>query len=165
MVQATFRWCHLLQGLIFPHLFFYIYIIKNNPEIIYILYWCWFMYKTGWCFGGWVLCVICVCNVCVCVYDHSRGALAVCHGVRSIGQVSSLVELWNQVSIQCRWKTWLHSPHTSGQSSPGLLQLGQQPSYAEWHMPHTSSPSFTSQAHSATIVQDSTLIFILKKIA
>lgn len=89
------------------------------------------------------------------------GALAVCHGVRSIGHVSPLVELWNHVMMQCKWKTWLHSPQISGQSSPGLLQVGQQPSYSEWQIPQTSSPSFTSQDHWAAIVQDTTLIFIL----
>jgi hypothetical protein len=33
-------------------------------------------------------------------------------------------------TIQCMWNGWLHSPHTIGQSSPGILQSGQHPSNA-----------------------------------
>ena len=32
--------------------------------------------------------------------------------------------------MQWMWKQWVQAPQTSGQSSPGLLQSGQQPSKA-----------------------------------
>lgn len=68
------------------------------------------------------------------------------------------------------WKTWLHSPQTaylsqpptgglkrvghalSGQSSPGILHEGQQPSYGTRQIPHTS-PSPSSSASAAPVSQ------------
>jgi hypothetical protein len=51
------------------------------------------------------------------------------------------VDVWEftHLSMQWRWKAWLQAPQMSGQSSPGNLQSGQQPSNAILHMPHVSS--------------------------
>ena len=54
-----------------------------------------------------------------------------------------LVHLWLTWSIhfimQCIWKQWVQAPQTTGQSSPGVLHSGQQPSKAIRQMPHVSS--------------------------
>jgi hypothetical protein len=56
----------------------------------------------------------------------------------------------------------------SGQSSPGILQLGQQPSYGTLQMPHTSPSSSivcwsvpVSQRHVATACQCFTVTFMV----
>ena len=50
--------------------------------------------------------------------------------------------------MQWMWKQCVHCPHTSGQSSPGSLQSGQQPSKATRQMPHVSS--FATHFHVQT---------------
>lgn len=47
--------------------------------------------------------------------------------------------------IQGRWKAWEHTPHTTGQSSPGNLASGEQESNTFRQIPHTSSPAFHVQ--------------------
>lgn len=66
------------------------------------------------------------------------------------------------------WNTCVHSPQISGQSSPGILHDGQQPSYGTRQIPQTS-PSLSvsscsvepvSQRQCATACQYFTLTFM-----
>lgn len=43
--------------------------------------------------------------------------------------------------MHCRWKACLHTPQTTGESSPGYLASGGHPSNGMRQMPHTSSPA------------------------
>jgi len=44
------------------------------------------------------------------------------------------------------WNMCLHTPHTGGQSSPGVVQSGHVSSNADRQMPHTSSCSSPSSS-------------------
>jgi hypothetical protein len=83
-----------------------------------------------------------------------------CHSRRHIGQWGVEVWLFTHLRMQCRWYAWLHTPHISGQSSPGNLQSGQQPSKAIRHMPHVSSCA--SHVHDPTACHCSIFTFILR---
>lgn len=71
-----------------------------------------------------------------------------CHSLRHMGQCACDVCEFTHFKMQWRWNAWLHAPQISGQSSPGSLQSGQQPSKAILHIPHVSS--WASQVHEAT---------------
>lgn len=53
---------------------------------------------------------------------------AVTHVLRSIGHCCFDAAVPIHFSKQCMWKTCVHSPQISGQSSPGTLHDGQHPS-------------------------------------
>lgn len=55
------------------------------------------------------------------------------------------------LTMQCMWKQWVHAPQTSGQSSPGNEQSGQQDSKAIRQIPQLSS--FVVHFQIATPVQ------------
>lgn len=46
---------------------------------------------------------------------------------------------WSHLTMQCMWKQCEHWPQTNGQSSPGNLQSGQQPSKGIRQIPQLSS--------------------------
>lgn len=71
-----------------------------------------------------------------------------CHSLRHIGQWAWLVCELTHFNIQWRWNEWLQAPQIRGQSSPGSLQSGQQPSNGIRHIPHVSS--WASHVHDAT---------------
>ena len=52
------------------------------------------------------------------------------HSWRHIGHKCWVCWVCNHFIMQWMWKQWVQAPQTSGQSSPGLLQSGQQPSKA-----------------------------------
>lgn len=58
---------------------------------------------------------------------------------------------WSHLTMQWIWKQCEQAPHTSGQSSPGSLQSGQQLSNGIRQMPQLSS--FATQRQVATPVQ------------
>lgn len=58
---------------------------------------------------------------------------------------------WSHFTIQWMWKQCEHAPQTSGQSSPGSLQSGQQLSKGMRQIPQLSS--FATQRQVATPVQ------------
>lgn len=82
-----------------------------------------------------------------------------CHSLRHMGQCACDVCEFTHFKMQWRWNAWLHAPQISGQSSPGSLQSGQQPSKAILHIPHVSS--WASQVHEATACHCSSFTFIV----
>ena len=48
---------------------------------------------------------------------------------------------YTHLLMHCRWKAWVQTPQTTGESSPGYLPSGGQPSKGMRQMPHTSSPA------------------------
>lgn len=66
---------------------------------------------------------------------------------------------FSHFKMQCMWKQWEHWPQTSGQSSPGTLQSGQQPLKGILQIPQFSS--LATQSHEATPFHCRILTFIL----
>lgn len=64
----------------------------------------------------------------------------------------------SHLTMQCMWKQCEHWPQTSGQSSPGSLQSGQQPSKGIRQIPQLSS--FATHFHEATPVHCFMVTFI-----
>ena len=62
-------------------------------------------------------------------------------GRRQNGHFWSLLTVDSHLLMHCRWKEWLHLPHTTALSSPGNLASGGQPSKGALHIPQTSSPA------------------------
>lgn len=81
------------------------------------------------------------------------------HVWRHIGHCWLACEL-SHLTMQCMWKQCEQDPHTSGQSSPGRAQSGQQPSKAIRQMPQLSS--LASHFQTATPIQLFTVTFILR---
>lgn len=99
----------------------------------------------------------------ICINFFSVKVICFCHSLnfqscRHIGH--SWFTCWelSHFTIQWIWKQWEHSPQTNGQSSPGSLQSGQQPSNAIRQIPQLSS--LATQRHVATAVQLFTFTFI-----
>lgn len=72
------------------------------------------------------------------------------HVWRHIGHCWLACEL-SHLTMQCMWKQCEQAPQTSGQSSPGRAQSGQQPSKAIRQMPQLSS--LASHFQTATPIQ------------
>lgn len=70
------------------------------------------------------------------------------HSWRHMGQCCCTCCECSHFRMQCMWKQCEHCPHTSGQSSPGTLQSGQQPLKAMRQIPQFSS--FATHSHEAT---------------
>lgn len=73
------------------------------------------------------------------------------HSCRHMGHCWLTCWDCNHLTIQCMWKQCEHWPQTKGQSSPGNLQSGQQPSKGILQMPQLSSLAIHLQV--ATPVQ------------
>ena len=67
------------------------------------------------------------------------------------------VSLCSHLLMHCRWKACPHVPQTTGESSPGNLLPGGQPSNGMRQIPHTSSPAF--HVHDAAACQCLTVTF------
>lgn len=67
------------------------------------------------------------------------------HSCRHMGQCCCTCCALSHLRMQCMWKQCEHWPHTSGQSSPGTLQSGQQPLNAILQIPQFSSLATQSQ--------------------
>jgi len=81
-----------------------------------------------------------------------------CHSCLHIGHNCCSCWEFNHFKIQCIWKTCVHLPQTKGQSSPGILQSGQQPSNCIRQIPQFSS--FAVQCQVATAVHFFIFTFI-----
>lgn len=81
------------------------------------------------------------------------------HSWRHIGHKCWVCWVCNHFIMQWMWKQWVQAPQTSGQSSPGLLQSGQQPSKATLQIPQVSSLAIHFQE--ATPFQPLTVTFNL----
>lgn len=88
-------------------------------------------------------------------YVSSIGLVAAAlnsHARRQKGHFWSLPTVDSHLFMHCKWKEWLHLPHTTALSSPGNLASGGQPSKGALHMPQTSSPAiFSSQTPSQNL--------------
>lgn len=71
-----------------------------------------------------------------------------CHSCLHIGHSCWWSWELSHLRMQCIWNTCEQRPQTKGQSSPGILQSGQQPSKAIRQMPQFSS--LATQRHVAT---------------
>lgn len=80
------------------------------------------------------------------------------HSWRHMGQSCCTCWELSHFMMQWMWKQCEHWPHTSGQSSPGILQSGQHPSKATRHIPQLSSLAI--QRQEATLVQRLIVTFI-----
>lgn len=98
-----------------------------------------------------------VCNSFLLVLPFSYLSLNF-HVWRHIGHCWLACEL-SHFTMQCMWKQCEQEPQTSGQSSPGSEQSGQQPSKAIRQIPQLSS--LASHFHTATPIQLFTVTFIL----
>lgn len=67
------------------------------------------------------------------------------HSCRHMGHCCWTCCEFSHFKMQCMWKQWEHWPQTSGQSSPGTLQSGQQPLKGILQMPQFSSLATHSQ--------------------
>jgi hypothetical protein len=81
------------------------------------------------------------------------------HSCLHIGQSCLTCCELSHLMIQWMWKQCEHWPHTRGQSSPGSLQSGQQPSNGIRQIPQLSS--FATHRHVATAVHPLIFTFIL----
>lgn len=70
---------------------------------------------------------------------------------------------FSHLTMQCMWKQWEQTPHTSGQSSPGSAHSGQVLSKDMRQIPQFSS--FAIQRQVATPVHDLIVTFILRTFA
>ncbi len=64
--------------------------------------------------------------------------------------------------MQWIWKQCVHRPQTKGQSSPGSLQSGQQPSKATLQMPHVSSLATHFQAQTPFQLRNVTFSLVFR---
>lgn len=82
--------------------------------------------------------------------SHHRHSLNF-HSWRHMGHSCWTCWEFSHFMMQWMWKQCEHWPHTSGQSSPGILQSGQHPSKGTRHIPQLSSLAI--QRQEATLVQ------------
>lgn len=100
-----------------------------------------------------------VCN-CWCGIDFSSSQWMLnFQACRHMGHCLFIGCKFSHLTMQCMWKQCEHTPHTSGQPSPGSAHSGHVLSNDIRQMPQFSS--FAIQRHDATPIQDLIVTFIL----